>query len=118
MTNSPEFPDSSVVKECLTTHLVMRLRSENSMPPYYGVPKLQVEAADEIERLRAALQEVKPLVLGANHSETRYPKACAALAAQPAPSESHLAPDHQAAMHGALRRSVSVVQPAPGKEEA
>jgi hypothetical protein len=37
----------------------------------------------------------------------------AALNAQPAPSESHLAPDHQAAMHGALRRSVSVVQPAP-----
>ena len=56
MTNSPEFPDSSVVKECLTTHLVMRLRSENSMPPYYGVPKLQVEAAAEIERLRAALR--------------------------------------------------------------
>lgn len=52
------------------------------------------DAADEIttlraenERLRAALQEVKPLVLGANHSETRYPKACAALDAQPAPGK-------------------------------
>lgn len=42
----------------------------------------------------------------------------AALDSPPAPSESHLAPDHQAAMHGALRRSASVVQPAPGKEEA
>ena len=63
MTNSPEFPDSSVVNECLTTDLVMRLRSENSMPPYYGVPKLQVEAADEIERLRAALKPFARLFL-------------------------------------------------------
>lgn len=37
------------------------------------------EGADEIERLRAALEEVKDLVFGANHSETRYPLARAAL---------------------------------------
>lgn len=57
MTDSPEIPDSSVIKENLTTDLVRRLRSENSMPPYYGAPKLQVEAAAEIERLRAALAD-------------------------------------------------------------
>lgn len=33
----------------------------------------------EIERLRAAIAETRPLVLGANHSATRYPKARAAL---------------------------------------
>ena len=38
--------------------IVERLRKENSMPPYYGVPKLQDEAAAEIERLRAALEEI------------------------------------------------------------
>jgi len=32
------------------TDIVERLRKENSMPPYYGVPKLQDEAAAEIER--------------------------------------------------------------------
>jgi hypothetical protein len=37
------------------------------------------EATDEIEKLRAALEEVKPLVLGANHSKDRYPKARAVL---------------------------------------
>lgn len=37
------------------------------------------EAATEIERLREALEEVRLLVLGANHSEVRYPKARAAL---------------------------------------
>ncbi len=37
------------------------------------------EAADEIERLRAALEEVRVLVFGANHSEARYPLARAAL---------------------------------------
>jgi hypothetical protein len=37
------------------------------------------EAADEIEKLRAALEEVRPLVLGANQSKDRYPKARAAL---------------------------------------
>lgn len=36
--------------------IVERLRSENSMPPYYGPPKIQVDAADEIERLRAHLK--------------------------------------------------------------
>lgn len=36
--------------------IVERLRKENSMPPYYGVPKIQADAADEIERLRAALR--------------------------------------------------------------
>ena len=56
MTNSPEIPDGSFVKENLTTDLVRRLRSENSMPPYYSVPKLQVEAAAKIERLRLALK--------------------------------------------------------------
>jgi hypothetical protein len=39
----------------------------------------QAEAADEIEKLRAALEEVRPLVLGANQSKDRYPKARAAL---------------------------------------
>ena len=72
MTNSPEFPDSSVVKECLTTDLVMRLRSENSMPPYYGVPKLQFEAAAEIERLRAALEAIKALPGEINPSNYDY----------------------------------------------
>jgi hypothetical protein len=33
----------------------------------------------EVERLRAALEEVRGLVFGANHSEARYPKAHAAL---------------------------------------
>ena len=33
----------------------------------------------ENERLREALEEVRALVLGANHSETRYPLARAAL---------------------------------------
>jgi len=37
------------------------------------------EAADEIEKLRAALEEVRPLVLGANQSKDRYPKTRAAL---------------------------------------
>ena len=36
--------------------IVGRLRKENSMPPYYGPPKLQEDAAAEIERLRAALE--------------------------------------------------------------
>jgi hypothetical protein len=35
------------------TDIVERLRIENSFLPYYGPPKLQIEAADEIERLRA-----------------------------------------------------------------
>ena len=83
--------------------------------PSEELPRLRAEN----ERLRAALivwrnayktGRSDPLVQAYEHSE--------ALADQPAPSESHLAPDHQAAMHGALRRSVSVVQPAPGKEEA
>jgi hypothetical protein len=40
----------------------------------------QVEAQRrEVERLTAALEEVRPLVLGANHPEARYPKAHAAL---------------------------------------
>lgn len=38
------------------------------------------EAADENTRLRAALEEIKALVLSANHSEARYPLARAALA--------------------------------------
>ena len=37
------------------TDIVERLRKENSMPPYYGVPAIQADAAAEIERLRAAL---------------------------------------------------------------
>ena len=36
-------------------------------------------ATTENERLREALEEVRPLVLGANHSKARYPKARAAL---------------------------------------
>lgn len=35
--------------------------------------------ANEIDKLRAALEEVRTLVFGANHSETRYPLAHAAL---------------------------------------
>jgi hypothetical protein len=57
MSNSPEIPDSSVVKECLTPDIVERLRSANSMPPYYGPPKLQLDAADEITRLTAEVAE-------------------------------------------------------------
>ena len=41
--------------------------------------ELCYKAADEIEKLRAALEEVRPLVLGANQSKDRYPKARAAL---------------------------------------
>lgn len=33
--------------------LVKRLRTENSMMGYYDSPAIQIEAADEIERLRA-----------------------------------------------------------------
>ncbi len=47
---------------------------------YWGISfSLGMEAANEIEKLRAALEEVKPLVLGANHSKDRYPKARAVL---------------------------------------
>lgn len=35
------------------TDLVNRLRTENSMMGYYDSPAIQIEAADEIERLRA-----------------------------------------------------------------
>jgi hypothetical protein len=38
------------------TDIVERLRSENSMHPYYGPPKIQMDAAAEIERLRADLE--------------------------------------------------------------
>lgn len=44
------------------TDIVERLRKENSMPPYYGVPAIQAIAADEIERLRAALRDLLRLV--------------------------------------------------------
>jgi hypothetical protein len=71
MSNSPEIPDSSVVKECSTPDIVERLRSANSMPPYYDPPKLQLDAADEItsltaevERLRAALEEAARMASG------------------------------------------------------
>lgn len=47
--------------------------------PDANYPATMLDAADEIERLRAALEEVKALVFGANHSETRYPLARAAL---------------------------------------
>jgi hypothetical protein len=59
MSNSPEIPDSSVVKECLTPDIVERLRRENAMPPYYGPPKLQEEAADTITALRAEVERLK-----------------------------------------------------------
>ena len=36
-------------------------------------------ATTENERLREALEEVRPLVMGANHSKERYPKARIAL---------------------------------------
>jgi hypothetical protein len=61
------------------TDIVERLRKENSMPGYYGVPKLQEDAADKIETLTTALEEVRDLILGANHSEKRYPIAHAVL---------------------------------------
>lgn len=37
--------------------LVKRLRKENSMLPYYGPPKLQIDAADRIEQLEANKSE-------------------------------------------------------------
>ena len=40
------------------TDIVERLRKENSMPPYYGPPKLQEDAAARIEQLEAALREI------------------------------------------------------------
>ena len=42
--------------EAAMIDIVERLRSENSMPPYYGPPKIQMDSAAEIERLRAALE--------------------------------------------------------------
>lgn len=38
------------------TDLVSRLRTENSMMGYYESPAIQIEAADEIERLREVLR--------------------------------------------------------------
>jgi hypothetical protein len=40
------------------TDIVEQLRTENSFPPYYGAPKLQHDAADEIESLRFQLNGV------------------------------------------------------------
>lgn len=37
------------------TDIVERLRIENSLIGSYGPPSIQIDAADEIERLRAAL---------------------------------------------------------------
>jgi hypothetical protein len=49
------------------TDIVDRLRTENSSPPYYGIPKLQADAATEIERLRAVLHRIS---LGSQDSGT------------------------------------------------
>jgi len=45
--------------------IVQRLRTENTMHGYYDAPSIQEEAADEIERLRAALREYVATVVGA-----------------------------------------------------
>jgi hypothetical protein len=36
-----------------------RLRKENSFPGHYGPPGLQIDAADEITRLRARVQQLE-----------------------------------------------------------
>lgn len=48
------------------------------MPPWEMKAEMERLTADN-ERLRAALEEVRVLVFGANHSEARYPLARAAL---------------------------------------
>ena len=58
----------------MSDDLVKRLRG---FPP--NVHETMTEAADRIAELEAALEEVRPLVIGASHSEARYPKARAAL---------------------------------------
>jgi hypothetical protein len=58
MSNSPEIPEGSGVKECLTPDIVERLRRENAMPPLYGPPKLQLDAAAEITRLTAEVERL------------------------------------------------------------
>jgi hypothetical protein len=81
----------------------LRLRDEEIIRLTAEVERLKAEATDaaialaalnsgedlqrvmrENERLRAALEEVRVLVFCANHSETRYPKARAALTQEPA----------------------------------
>lgn len=39
--------------------IVKRLRKEYTKPSCYGVPKIQIDAANEIERLRAALRDME-----------------------------------------------------------
>jgi hypothetical protein len=46
-------------KDSLTTDIIARLRQEGSFPPYYGVPAIQNDAADEIERLRAENERLR-----------------------------------------------------------
>lgn len=53
------------------------------------------------ERLRAALQEVKPLVLGATHSEARYPKARALIVAHPIGEKHDMQIDSMVTISGA-----------------
>lgn len=48
------------------TDLVSRLRTENSMMGYYESPAIQIEAADEIERLREALEYLLSEVEGSS----------------------------------------------------
>ena len=83
----------------------------DAIPPHYlrdppdgGDVKLHEgvqRMAAENDRLRAALQEVKPLVLGANHSEARYPKARALIVAHPIGEKHDLQTDSMVTISGA-----------------
>jgi len=63
------------------TDIVERLRVWPLRRGYseVSIRRIMRDAADEIENLRAALEEVRPLVLGANQSKDRYPKTRAVL---------------------------------------
>ena len=57
MTDTP----APVSAEAPAPDIVERLRRENAMPPYYGPPKLQEEAADTITALRADVERLRRL---------------------------------------------------------
>lgn len=49
----------------MSDDLVKRLRTENALAGYYGPPAIQVEAADRIAALEAALRWIKEMPLPA-----------------------------------------------------
>jgi len=68
----------------MTDDLVKRLRTENALAGHYGPPAIQVEAADRIEALEAALVDATAALAGAASAYRTYARRSAHLGRGPA----------------------------------